>query len=460
MSRWRRDLIRVSRHGDKRRPQTIRATESVENSEFAGEARVNSTFQVAESSEQAIPRADGGLVAWKFLFAAFMMEAIQWGFALSYGVFQNYYSVNEPFQGNRNIPVIGTLATGMFYLGAPVMTPLIRRWPQWQKQMIWIGWAMTILSLVAASFAKSVGFLIAFQGVTYSTGVTIMFFPVVSMLNEWFVEKRGLAFGIMCAATGLSGTGLPFILAALLDKYGYATTLRVFAVVLTILTGPCLPLLKGRLPPSHSDIDRKTNLSFLKRPLFYFFALSGFFQGLGFFYPLIYLPSYANALGYKSSVGALLLALVSLAQVFGQIGNGWLSDKRVSVQTLAFVLPSLTCIATLTLWGLGRSLPPLIIFSLLYGFFGGGYVALWPKMGQTLGNDPTIGFVTFGIFSFLKGVGNVITGPISAALLLKQANTKQYGLEKYEWVVAYCGICMFASSMVMAILLFSRFIKK
>ena len=79
MSRWRRDLVRVSRHGDKRSPQTIRATESVENSEFAGEARVNSTFQVAESSEQAIPRADGGLVAWKFLFAAFMMEAIQWG---------------------------------------------------------------------------------------------------------------------------------------------------------------------------------------------------------------------------------------------------------------------------------------------------------------------------------------------------------------------------------------------
>lgn len=340
------------------------------------------------------------------------------------------------------------------------MTPLVRRWPQWQKQMVWLGWAMTVLSLVAASFATSVGILIALQGVTYSTGVTIMFFPIISMLNEWFVEKRGLAFGIMCAATGLSGLALPFVLAALLDKYGYATTLRAFAVVLAIVTGPCLPLLKGRLPASHPGIHRKTDLSFFKRPLFYFFSLSVFLQGLGFFYPLIYLPSYANALGYKSSIGALLLALVSLAQVFGQVGNGWLSDKRVSVQTLAFILPLLSSVAALTLWGLGHSLSPLIIFSLIYGFFGGGYVVLWPKMGLELGDDPTIAFVTFGIFSLLKGIGNVITGPISAEIVIQDTNFQQYGLEKYEWIVAYCGICMFASSMVMVSLYISRVIWK
>ena len=368
--------------------------------------------------------------------------------------------MNEPFQENRNIPVIGTLATGMFYLGSPVMTPLIRRWPQWQKQMVWLGWAITILSLVAASFAKSVGLLIASQGVTYSTGVTIMFFPIISMLNEWFIIKRGLAFGIMCAATGISGTAMPFVLAALLEKYGYATTLRVFAVVLAVFTGPCLPLIKGRLPASHFSIDRKTDLSFLNRPLFYFFAISVLLQGLGFFYPLLFLPSYANSLGYNPSIGALLLALVSLAQVVGQIGSGWLSDKRVSVQVLAFILPFLSCVATVTLWGLGRSLAPLVIFSLIYGIFGGGYVVLWAKMGQKLGDDPNIGIVTFGIFAFLKGVGNVITGPISARLLLPNTSVREYGLEKYEWLVSYCGICMFASAMAMVVLRICKYIRE
>ena len=331
------------------------------------------------------------------------------------------------------------------------MTPLIRRWPQWQRQILWAGWTITIFSLVGASFVKSVALLIAFQGATYSIGVTLMLFPIISMLNEWFVVKRGLAFGIMCAATGLSGTAMPFVLAILLVKYGYPTTLRAFAVGMAVLTGPCLPLLKGRFPASHSSVNRETDLSFLKRPLFYFFAISGFLQGLGFFFPIIFLPSYAHSIGYSPSIGALLLALVSLAQLFGQIVIGWLSDKRVSVQILAFVLPFIAGVATLTLWGLGRSLPPLILFSLLYGFFGGGYVVLWAKMGQELGNDPNIGLVTFGIFAFLKGIGNVITGPISAELLLPNTNVQEYGLEKYRWIVSYCGICMLASSMIMVV---------
>ena len=310
---------------------------------------------------------------------------------------------------------------------------------------------MTMLSLVAASFVKSVGLLIAFQGVTYSIGVTILFFPMISMLNEWFVVKRGLAFGIMCAATGLSGTVLPFVLAILLEKYGYPTTLRAFAVGMAVLTGPCLPLLKGRFPASHSSFNSNTDLSFLKRPLFYYFAMSGFLQGLGFYYPTLFLPSYAHSIGYSPSIGALLLALFSLAQLFGQIVNGWLSDKRVSVHTLAFVLPLISCISILTLWGLGRSLPPLILFSLIYGFFGGGYVVLWAKMGQELGDDPNIGIVTFGIFAFLKGIGNVITGPISAELLLPDTNVQKYALERYRWIVSYCGICMFACSLVMVV---------
>ena len=35
--------------------------------------------QDTESVDQLLPPADGGLVAWRFLFAAFTMEAFQWG---------------------------------------------------------------------------------------------------------------------------------------------------------------------------------------------------------------------------------------------------------------------------------------------------------------------------------------------------------------------------------------------
>ncbi|KAL9586847.1 MAG: hypothetical protein Q9203_003724 [Teloschistes exilis] len=414
---------------------------------------IDSAMAAFDGGDQNLPPIDGGPAAWRFIFGAFMMEAFQWGFALNYGVFQNYYFKHEPFLGNQSLSIVGTVATGGFFLGAPMVIPLIKFFPRCQRPLVCIGWALSVLSLIAASFASTLGVLIATQGVVYTVGITIIYWPVMSMMSEWFVKKRGLAFGIITAATGLSGIVMPFALAALLDRYGYATTLCAIGVTFAVFTGPILPTIKGRKPPGYSATNRKkADLSFLKNPVYYFFSASVLFQGLGHFFPTLYLPSYATLLGYSSSMGALLLALFSVAQIIGQVGVGYLSDGRVSVQVLAFVGPSVSCIAVFTLWGFGRSLACLIPFSLIYGVFAGGYLPLWARMGMTFGDDEDVALTTFGTFAFLKGVGNIITGPIGAALVAQVADTKAYGLERYRSIVIYCGFCMLACAMVMVVL--------
>lgn len=45
-------------------------------------------------------------------------------------------------------------------------------------------------------------------------------------LQEWFVERRGFANGVCFAGTAAGGLVLPFILNALLERYGAALTLR------------------------------------------------------------------------------------------------------------------------------------------------------------------------------------------------------------------------------------------
>jgi hypothetical protein len=70
------------------------------------------------------------------------------------------------------------------------------------------------------------------------------------MVNEYWVVRRGMAYGILCGASGLSGTVMPFMIQALLTRYGYRTALRAVAVALALLTGPLIPLLEGRLPSS------------------------------------------------------------------------------------------------------------------------------------------------------------------------------------------------------------------
>lgn len=68
-----------------------------------------------------------------------MLSCCVLGFPLSFGVFQNYYSKQPAFASNRYIPVVGSVASGISYLGAPAITPLIKRFQRYQGLMIWTG---------------------------------------------------------------------------------------------------------------------------------------------------------------------------------------------------------------------------------------------------------------------------------------------------------------------------------
>lgn len=242
---------------------------------------------------------------------------------------------------------------------------------------------------MAASFASDFGTLVATQGVIFGMGILILYYPIFSMLNEWWVERRGLALGILCAAAGVSGLFYPFVLEVLLNKYGPATTLRVSAVALTLLCGPVLPLLKGRYSASHHEKAPEMDYSFFKMPLFYVFSLVGLLQGLGFYFPMIYLPSYATSLGLSDHIGAALLVIYSFAQILGQLGFGYFSDlrvkrfwaeERIPVEILLFVSPLVSGLAILVLWGMAGGIGLLVVFGLVYGVFAGGFVVLWARM--------------------------------------------------------------------------------
>ena len=371
------------------------------------------------------------------------------GFPTCFGVFQNYYSTQPQFADKtKNIALIGTIAQGLCYLGAPFSAALTKRLPKYQRQQIWIGWFLCILSLLAASLATTIGGLIATQGIIYGIGFVILTYPIISMVNEWWIARKGMAFGLISAASGGAGVVMPLILEAMLNKYGYSTTLRASAVAMVILTGPLLPTLKGRLPPAERSAIARTNWSFLKKPLFWVYCLSTLTQGLGFFFPSLFLPSYATAIGLKPSQGALLLATMSTAQVLGQFAFGYMSDKQISVSTLATICSVISTIATFALWGIAKSIGLLIVFSIFYGFFGYGFGAMRVAMGRTVSNDPSAAVATYSLLVFVQGIGNILVGPISAGMLSQRISLDDYGVSRYKDLVIFTGTCMFASALM------------
>jgi MFS family permease len=373
------------------------------------------------------------------------------GFPISFGVFQNYYSALPEFAGNSNVALIGTVAQGLSYLGAPFSAAITKRFPKHQRLQIWIGWPLCIGGLLAGSFATTLGGLIATQGIMYGVGFVALTYPIISMVNEWWVIRKGMAFGIISSASGASGVVMPFIIQALLSKYGYKTTLRAIAVAMVILTAPLLPLFKGRLPAAEQSAMAKTNWSFIKKPLFWIYCISTMLQGLGFFFPALYLPSFATALGLSSTRGALILAIMAMFQVLGQFAFGYMSDKNMSVSTLATGCSIMATIATFTLWGTAKSLSVLIIFSILYGFFGYGYTTMRVAMGRAVSDDPSAVVASYAILVFLQGVGNILAGPISSGLMSQKINLSTYGVGRYESLVIFTGLCMFLSALVIGL---------
>lgn len=252
--------------------------------------------------------------------------------------------------------------------------------------------------LVAGSFARDLGTLIFTQGVMYGTGFILFYYPILSMVNEYWITRRGFAYGLLCSASGVSGAALPFAMEKLLQKYGYPTTLRAVAIGLFAITGPLIPLLNSRLPETGAGAPARTDWSFLQSHLFWTYSLSNLAMGMGYFFPSLYIPSYALACGMSSTQGALLLALMAVSQVFGQLTFGYLSDRRVTINLLAGSSTVVAAVAVYTFWGLARSFNILVAFALIYGFFGAGYTALWVRSSTLMFRLATVSHTNLLIF--------------------------------------------------------------
>ena len=415
-------------------------------------------FEPHGPQASALPPADSGHRAWLFLAVCFVLEAVVWGFPYSYGVFQDHYARTAPFsRDGKGLAAIGTTATGIMYFASPAVIGFVGVFPQRVRVVSAVGLGVMLGGIVGASFATAVWQLILTQGVLYGVGGSLLYLPAVAYLDEWFVRRKGLAFGIMWAGTGTSGMVVPLLMTWLLEDYGFRTALRIWAVISAVLLLPAVFFLRSRLPVQRpaagGGFRRRVDLSFCTTTPFLVLQLGNILQSLGYFIPSIYLPSYAKAIGLSNKASSLTLSLVNAAAVVGNIAVGALVD-RVDINT-AIVIPSVAAtLACFLVWGLSTSLAPLYVFALMYGASAGGYSATWPGITMAIRercrDENGVSRVDSGMVVALlaagKGIGSVASGPLSELLL--EADTWRgraggaFGTG-YGSLVVWSGITMF-----------------
>jgi MFS family permease len=311
------------------------------------------------------------------------------------------------------------------YLDGPLAMAMLRLFPRFGRWSPILGLLIMCLALALSSFSTSVTHLVITQGVFYALGGSVAYMPCIVYMDEWFVRRKGLAYGIMWSGTGLAGVVLPLLLQRLLDAYGFQTTLRLWAGAVFVLTAPLAYFIKPRLPLSAATHAKPFDLRFVFTRTFAMHQVANVIEAFGFFLPGIYLPSYARStLGASGPLSALTILLLNVASVFGCVAMGSLID-RFDVTTCILISTAGATVGTFLLWGLASSLPVLYVFCVVYGLFAGSFTSAWPGIMKEVAKKGEDGegsraVDTSMVFAFLaagRGVGNVASGPLSEVLV-------------------------------------------
>ena len=304
------------------------------------------------------------------------------------------------------------------YMSIVPMFALLKYFPRLRPWATPSGLTIMCLSLGLGSFSNTVTHLIVTQGIMYSIGGGLAWTPILFYIEEWWVRRRGFAYGATMAGLGLSGAILPVVLQWLLEKYGFRTTLRVCALSFVALNFPVLFFFKPRLPLSHTTQSRGFDLSFWTCTTFLIQQSVVVMQGLGYFLPAIYLPTYAQSLGASGLQSTVTIVLLNFAAFVGSLAMGFAVDKWEVTNCIAFTAVGST-LAVFWLWGFATSLPVLYVFCVAYGMFAGCNSSSWSAIMRDTKEQrerADLGMI-FAFLSAGKGVANLCSGPLSQVLL-------------------------------------------
>ncbi|KAJ5112625.1 hypothetical protein N7532_000670 [Penicillium argentinense] len=393
--------------------------------------RDQNTFDLEQrtNTEQAEPKTKLGV-----LIGSGLIQLPIWGFAMSYGVFQEYYFDNWTFEGDRSITgVIGTTANGVMYLSMPFLFAIFtRRWAHRRQLATLCGTVIACTSFFLSAYSTTVWHLLVTQGITSALGTALIYSPNTLSLGEWYSSSnRALAYGIVLSCKNIVGTSCPFMLRALIDRYGYRTTLKAWAAIvggLSILAMLLIPTHPSKVS-IHQTRARRIPWNFLRHRSIYFYSVAIIFQSSGYGIPQTYLSTYARDIALLSQTsGTLMLALFNAPGIIASSFFGWLSDnKRVtlSVQTVSAIPPICCALATFLFWGLTTqgAIGLLIVFSMTFGFFSGGYSATWGGMLKQMEresaerNEAVDPGMLYGLLNGVRGIGYASGGIAGVELL-------------------------------------------
>lgn len=240
------------------------------------------------------------------------------------------------------------------------ISSLMNAWslPIWSVIIRKIGLKKSVLISAFISFAGLCSMsqftaLPQFYIAAFFVGLSIpgrSYLPATILLNNWFVEKRGLVLGIAMAFTGVGGAVLSPIVVQVIGKYGWEAAyifLGLMAILLSIPAALAVqenPEQNGAAaygsqienPAAETEAEPEVR----KSPLTEGVSASAAFKSVQFYLVLCgifilntcvtstlqHLPPHLSYLGFSEHVAGFMMSVAMVAMVAEKIGCGLIND--------------------------------------------------------------------------------------------------------------------------------------
>lgn len=171
---------------------------------------------------------DGGRNAYLCLLGAFCCLFCSFGWLNCVGIFQNYYQTHQlRDKSSSQIAWISSLQIFVMFFPGPIVGYLFDN--HGPTYILMVGTLFHVFGLMMTSLCKEYYQFVLAQGLCSPLGLNCIFNAAIGSLPTWFLKKRGLAYGVTAAGSGLGGIIFPIMASHLIPQIGYGWTMYVLS---------------------------------------------------------------------------------------------------------------------------------------------------------------------------------------------------------------------------------------
>ncbi|KAI1822579.1 major facilitator superfamily domain-containing protein [Xylaria intraflava] len=360
------------------------------------------------------PPPDGGLKAWTQVAMGSFVLFSTWGYANSFGAYQEYYTETLPESPSTiswigGIQIFLSLTVGAFsgrLLDAGFFMPTFL-----------VGIIIQVLGIFLMSISTQYWQLFLTQGVLSGIGAGIYFTPAISLVNTYFDKRRGFAVGLVTTGNSVGGIVYPLIVRELIPQLGFAWTTRVIGFLNLGLLSIAFTFMRPRLPPRKSG--PLLELAAFKEPQYVGYLVSAFFLYWANYYTFYYIGSYGTeALNLSYSSAAVVVIIINGVGLPFRVLVPMLAD-RIGNFNVIVPVSFVWAIVSFT-WLAVHDVAGYYAFTVVYGIAAASFQCLFPStVARITPRLDTLG-TRLGMAFSVSAVASLTGPPIGGAI---QAST-------------------------------------